>query len=293
MTREILDTASELGVNFIDTAAVYGDGESEAYFGEALRGRRDQFIVATKTYLNDRGTATVAQHLRDRLEQSLKKLETDYVDLFQIHRADPSVPSEEVMLGLAGLVELGMVRAVGCSNYASWRLVESNMVAKTVDAPGFISIQREYSLLNRGAESELAGACEHAGVALIPYFPLASGLLWRGEMTGNERFKLGPTAKPGHILRTKDLLADLSQFARDRQHSLGELAIAWLCAKEVVGPVITGVRSSEQLRANARASTWLLSPEEMTEINEISSTGDEVRADDPFGRLSAPIAKPS
>lgn len=270
---------------------MYGDGESETYFGEALRGRRDQFIVSTKTYLNDRGTTPVARHLRERLEESLRKLETDYVDLYQIHRADPSVPSEEVMQCLADLVELGMVRAIGCSNYSSWRLVESNMCAQSVHAPAFVSIQREYSLLNRSAESELTGACERFGVSLIPYYPLASGLLWREKMNGDERFKLGAVAKPGHIARTKDVLSGLSQFARDRDHALGELAIAWLCAKEVVGPVITGVRSSEQLRANVRASAWQLTPEEMAKVNEISSTGDEVRADDPFGKLSAPVTK--
>jgi aryl-alcohol dehydrogenase-like predicted oxidoreductase len=293
VTREILDTAIELGINFIDTATIYGDGESETYIGEALGGRRNEFIISTKTYLSDRGTTSVAQHLRNRLEQSLHKLGTDYVDLFQIHRADPSIPTDEVMLALNELVDSGMTRAIGCSNYATWRLTESNLRAETVEASRFVSIQREYNLLKRGAEAELVDACCHLGVTLIPYFPLASGLLWRESLSGSERWQLGPVARPAQIERTVAVLSALSKFARESHHSLGELAIAWLVSQDVIGPVITGIRSGDQLRSNARAAEWQLSDEEMTIVNEISSTGDEIRTDDPFSRQKPPGAKTS
>ena len=288
MTREVLDTALDLGINFIDTAAAYGEGESETFFGEALRGRRDQFIVSTKTYLSDRGAVPVAEHLRQRCAESLRKLETDYVDLYQIHRADPNVPTEEVMLGLNELVQAGMVREIGCSNYATWRLAESNLFASDATVAHFVSIQREYNLLKRSAESELVDACRHFDVSIIPYFPLASGLLWRGEFNGKERWPVSSAARQAHIKRAQSVMTALQGFANSAGHTLGQLAIAWLTAKDFTGPVITGVRSAEQLRANAAASEWRLSPDELAIVDEISSMGDEIRADDPFGRAAPP-----
>lgn len=195
------------------------------------------------------------------------------------------------MLGLKELVDLGMAREIRCSNYATWRLAESDIQAETLRAPEFVSIQREYNVLKRGAESELVDACRHFQVTLIPYFPLASGLLRRGRLNGTERRQVGPTVRPAYLERITSILESLTQFAGDAQHSVGELAIAWLASQDVIGPVITSVRSAEQLRANAIACEWRLSLDEIAHINEITSTGEDVRTDDPFGRQSPPIAK--
>lgn len=286
MTRKVLDRAAELGINFIDTAAAYGDGESESYFGAALRGRRDQFVVATKTYLDNR-SGTLATHLHDRVDESLTKLGTDHVDLYQIHRADPSADADDLMEALDDLVRAGKVLEVGCSNYAAWRLVESNLRADRLGVKGFVSIQREYNLLRRGAESELLSACETHGVSLIPYFPLASGLLWRGEVRGDERFRGGATASAAQRARASGVLTELAAFARDAGHSIGELAIAWLAAHGDVASIVVGVRSDDQLEEVARSTAWVLTEDEMAAVNDITSTGEEVRADDPFGRRPA------
>lgn len=191
------------------------------------------------------------------------------------------------MVALDTLVRSGKVRAIGCSNYAAWRLVESNVRSSAMNTAGFVSIQREYNLLKRSAESECVDACRTFKVTLIPYFPLASGLLWRETVRGTERWKVGDVARPAYIDQVSRVLAGLAAFARDANHTLGELAIAWLASHDIVGPVITGIRDVDQLRANVLAANWRLSSEEMATVNALSSMGEEVRADDPFGKLGA------
>lgn len=278
---EIIDAALDLGVNFIDTADVYTGGKSEETIGKAIAKRRDQVVLATKVGSrtgdgpNDVGASR--RHIIAGVEASLRRLGTEYIDLYQIHRFDPHTPFEETMRALDDLVRSGKVRYIGASNYAAWQLCRANDVAEMRGWTPFISIQPHYHMLERSIEKELVPYCEAFGVGIIPYFPLAGGFL-----TG--KYRRGQAPPPGSrgeasayvqqyfTERNFDAVERLEAFAKARGKSMAELAIAWLIARPQVASVIAGVTSVEQLQQNVKASEWELSPKEMEEIEKILSS---------------------
>jgi aryl-alcohol dehydrogenase-like predicted oxidoreductase len=275
-TKRVIDAAFDLGVNFVDTANIYGQGFSEEFLGKALVGRRDEIVLATKFRLQDIGDRRVSDYIISQAEESLRKLQTDRIDLLQVHFPNPAIPAEELLQATNALVETGKVRLIGACNYASWRLAESAFVASTGSMASFQTVQNYYHLFARQTEAEVSPFCEQYGVSILPYHPLAGGFL-----TGKYRLGEDPPpgtrgAKPGGIvdlMRTDDnwgRLALLEKFAAERDRRVNELAIAWLIANPLVASVIAGVSSPEQLAANTAAAGWLLTSEELAQIDSIT-----------------------
>lgn len=274
--QAILDQALELGINFFDTADVYQQGRSEQTIGNAIKSRRDQVILATKVFHNvgpgpnDRGASR--QHIMQGVEASLRRLQTDYIDLYQIHSWDATTPIEETLRALDDLVRAGKVRYVGASNFAAWQLARANLLAEFRGWSPFVTIQPHYHMLERSIERELVPYCEADNIGILPYFPLAGGFL-----TGKyERGQAAPAGSRGESStyvqqymtdKNYTLIEQLSGWASERGHSLGELAHAWLLAQPRVSSVISGATSVEQVRSNAKAAEWQLSPEERAEVN--------------------------
>ena len=277
-TRDILDAALETGINFIDTADVYQGGRSEENIGKALTGRRDQALIATKVFFkvgdgpNDQSASR--QHIMSGVEDSLRRLQTDYIDLYQIHRWDDETPIEETMRALDDLVRAGKVRYIGASNFSSWQLTHANAVAELQGWTQFVSIQPHYHMFEREIEKELIPACDYFGIGILPYFPLAGGFL-----TG--KYQEGQPAPEGSRGETSDYvkkymipesyakLAKLTAFAEEQGHTINELAHAWLLAQPMVSSVISGATKVGHVQANAAAGDWELSPEDVIAVNEI------------------------
>lgn len=269
----ILHRALELGITFIDTAPAYGKGASEEMIGKALDGgQRRQAAIATKA--GSRAYGACRKHLTESLEISLRKLRTDYVDLFQVHFPDFKTPSEETMSTLESIVRQGKARYIGCSNYPAWYMCEAIWTARSNGWAPFVSFQPEYSLLNRAVEKETAPFCEAYGLGIIPYYPLAAGLL-----TG--KYRPGEPPPPGTRATTSRfnakwfndrnfaLVGRLTEFAEKRDHTVAELAVAWLLARPAVSTVITGTTKPSQVEANAKAADWKLTPADMAEIDNL------------------------
>lgn len=274
----ILDAASDLGINFLDSANTYQGGRSEETIGAALKGRRSRFIVATKFFNpvgegpNDRGASRL--HMQYAVESSLRRLQTDCIDLYYVHRWDPSTPVEEMLRGLDDLVRVGKVRYIGASQFMAWQLARANLLAEFHSWTPFIVIQSHYHMLERGVEQEILPYCKDQGVGLIPYFPLAGGFL-----TG--KYQRGKPAPPGSRGETNSYVQQymvdanyttvekLSAWAQARGHSLGELAHAWLLAQPEVSSVISGATKIEQVQQNALSAEWSLTENEKVEINSI------------------------
>ena len=258
-TRAVVDAALEVGVTFFDTAESYGGGKSEEFLGEALRGRRDRVVLATKfggAPAEGRGSRV---EIRRALEGSLERLQTDYVDLYQHHREDHATPLAETIETLDELVREGKIRAYGTSNYSPAKLEEAAGLAQEA----YVSEQSEYSWLEREAEDELLPTCTRLGLAFIPYFPLASGLL-----TG--KYRRGEPPPEGTRLHGREIADEehdrieaLADFAEERGVSLLDVAIGGLAAQEPVASVIAGATKPEQVRANAAAGDWQPSPDEL------------------------------
>jgi len=277
-TARIVHHAIELGVNFVDTADTYTRGVSEEYVGAALRGRRGDMMIATKVYgemgpgPNDRGLSR--QHILNGVEASLRRLGTDYIDLYQVHFWDAETPLDETLRTLDDLVRDGKVRYLGCSNYTGWQTVWALWVADRRGYAPFVSNQPQYSLLERDVERELIPACLAHGIGLIPYSPLAGGLL-TGKYREGEPPPPGTRAESNERMRRRftprafGLVRRLSEWAEARGHTVGELAIAWLAAQPVVSTIIAGARHPEQVEANLRATEWLLTADELSEIDEL------------------------
>ena len=281
-TRAIVAKALDLGVTLFDTADVYGPGGlSEEFLGKALEGRRAEIVLATK-FAMPMGEGPLRRGgsrrwVMQAAEASLRRLGTDWIDLYQMHMPDVGTPIEETLRALEDLVRQGKVRYVGCSNFAGWQVVEAAWTARTSGLTQFVSAQNQYSLLERGIERELVPACNAYGLGVLPYFPLASGLLTgkyrRGEKPA-EGTRLS-TARFGAALSDKnfDKVEKLERFAHDAGHSLLELAFSWLAGQPHVASVIAGATSPEQIEQNVHAAGWKLSAEEQARVNELTAQG--------------------
>jgi aryl-alcohol dehydrogenase-like predicted oxidoreductase len=271
--KGVVDAALEAGITFFDTAELYGDGDSELFLGRALAGRREQATIATKFGMT-RGAGPPRgsrEYIRGAIAGSLRRLGTDHVDLYQYHRPDGVTPIEETLGALDELVAEGKVRLVGSSNMSAEEVEEADEVARARGLARFVSAQNEYSLLRRDAERELVPACERLGLGLIPYFPLASGLL-----TG--KYRRGRPGPPGSRLAervdatddaTWDRVEALESFAHVRGVELLEVAIGGLAAMPAVASVIAGATTPEQVRANATAGRWQPTVSDLEELTAL------------------------
>ena len=275
-STQVVRQAIEEGINFLDTANIYGRGLSEERIGKAIDGIRSQVLIATKVSgsmgdgPNTKGNSR--HHIMQQVEDSLHRLQTDYIDLYQIHFPDPSTPIEETLRALDDLVRQGKARYIGCSNFTAWQVCEAIWTSKALNLTSFVSAQPEYSLLNRSVEHELVPFCHTYGIGILPYFPLASGFLTEKYRQGEpvpEGTRLASNARAQERAFTDKnfaLLGKLENFAEKRGHPIVELAIAWLLGNSSVSSVIAGATRPEQVTANARASDWHLTKEDMEEI---------------------------
>ena len=278
--REVLDAALDEGITLLDTADSYG--ASEARLGALLKGRRDDVVLATKFGSDvtrggldngkDWGARGSRRYIRRAVEASLIRLQTDWIDLYQLHRPDPETPIEETLSVLDDLVREGKVRYVGHSNFSGFQTAHAEWMARTRGYERFISAQNEYSLLKTKAETELVPALQEYGLGLLPYFPLASGLLTgkyrRGaELPEGSRLKLWGMSVSD---RDFDKVERLTAFAEERGRSLLDVAIGGLAARPTVASVIAGATSAEQVRANVAAGSWVPSPEDATALAGIT-----------------------
>ena len=272
----VVDAALDAGINFFDTADAYG--RSERRLAKALGGRREDVVVATKfgsPLGSDRPGGARPEYIGRAVERSLRELATDHIDLYQIHRPDPDTPIADTLAALDELVQAGAVREIGCSNFSADQLVAADEAVKD-GAVRFVSVQNHYNLLQRGDEADVLPTCQRLGLAHIPYFPLASGLLTgkyrRGEPPpeGTRLAAWGDRADAMLSERNFDQIDRLTAWAEARGHSILELAIAWLLAKPTVASVIAGATTVAQVNANT-AVTWQLSAEEVAEVDAITA----------------------
>jgi aryl-alcohol dehydrogenase-like predicted oxidoreductase len=272
-TREVVDAALDAGVTFFDTADVYGNrGGSERFLGEVLTGRRERVLLATK-FGNDMGDGLdgSAEYAGRALRASLERLRTDHVDLFYYHRPDGKTPTAETLGAMQELVGEGLTRAIGCSNFSAEQLAEADELARASGGPRFVAVQNHYSLLERDAEQDELPAARRLGVAFVPYFPLASGLL-TGKYRRGEPMPEG-TRLAGREIDDEQLerIEELDAFARERGHTLLELAIAALASQPGIPAVNAGATSAEQVRANAAAAGWELTADELAELSSVAA----------------------
>jgi aryl-alcohol dehydrogenase-like predicted oxidoreductase len=284
--------ALDIGITFFDTADVYPlgkSGMSERYLGEALGERRKDVIVATK-FGSPRNRSAGAvpgghaqgggsrRYIMQAVETSLRDLRTDYIDLYQMHRPDPLTSIDETVRALDDLIRQGKVRYVGCSNFPAWRVVDAVRVAQALGTERFVSCQDEYSLLVRYVDPELVPAMESLGLGMLPYFPLAGGMLTGkydldGPLPQGTRFSQWPQALTERFLAepNRAMYAALKAFCHERGRSILELAISWLLMRPTVSCVIAGASTPEQLKQNVEAAAWKLSAEEMEQVDRITA----------------------
>ncbi len=276
-STEVVEAALEAGINYFDTADIYGGTKSEEFLGQALGKDRADVLVATKfgMPLGAGRKGAAPNYVKSALEDSLRRLGTDYVDLYQLHEPDPATPIADTLGALADLVHEGKVREIGCSNFSAVQLREAEE-AVAAGAPRFVSVQNEYSLLHREPELEVLPECERLGLAFIPYYPLKAGLL-SGKYRPGEPAPAGtrlagmPADRQGAILTPGNLetVGALQRFAEERGHRVLELAIAWLAAQRPVACVIAGATRAEQVWANVNAADWVLTDEDLARIGAI------------------------
>jgi aryl-alcohol dehydrogenase-like predicted oxidoreductase len=274
-TARVVDAAIDAGINLFDTADIYGGTKSEVFLGRALAGRRHRVVIATKFGMRVDATKKGArpEYVKQAAEDSLKRLGTDWIDLYQLHEPDPAVPIADTLGALDDLVHAGKVREIGCSNFSAEQIRAARGAVRK-GAASFASVQNEYSLLHREPEREVLPECERAGLAFLPYFPLASGLL-----TG--KYTRGTGAPEGSRLRQSwaasrflsderlAIVEQLTAWALSHRHSMLELAFSWLAAHPPVASVIAGATSPEQVRSNAAAAVWRFSASDLAEIDAI------------------------
>jgi 1-deoxyxylulose-5-phosphate synthase len=276
VVNDMLDAALDLGINFIDSADVYTGGQSEVTLGNALKGRWDKVVLATKFFWatgdgpNDRGGSRY--HMLNSVDASLRRLQSDHIDLYYLHRWDVSTPIEETLRGLDDLIRMGKVRYIGASDLAAWQLAKANLLAEFRGWTAFAALQSHYHMLERDVEREVLPYCAAHGVGFVPYFPLAGGFL-----TG--KYRRGQPAPAGSRGESSDYvkgymtdanyerIEKLEAWAAEHGHGLGDLAQAWLLAQPAVCSVISGATRLDQIQANVRAVEWKLSQAELEEVN--------------------------
>ena len=281
-TRAVVDAAFDAGITLFDTADIYGTphGSSEECLGAALKGRREEIVLATKFGMDmkglngaDRGARGSRSYIIRAVEASLRRLGTDYIDLYQLHEPDPATPIEETLSALDDLVRAGKVRYLGSSKFAGWQIADADWTARTAGHTPFISAQNQYSLLHREVEAEVVPACERFGLGLLPFFPLDSGLL-------SGKYQRGMTPPAGTRLSLEryqpwldgadwDTIEALTAYGRERGHSLLDVAIAGLAAQPAVSSVIAGATTPEQVRANAAAGQWQLTADDVAGLDRV------------------------
>jgi aryl-alcohol dehydrogenase-like predicted oxidoreductase len=278
-TAAVLDAALGAGITLFDTADIYGGSNSERLMGEVLEGRRDEFVLATKFGMEMRGAEGVPdaprgsrEYIRWAIEGSLQRLRVDRVDLYQYHKPDGITPLEETLAALDELVGEGLVDAIGCSNFSASQLEEAERISRQRGLARFVTLQNEYSLLQREIEAEVVPACERLNVSILPFFPLASGLLTgkyrRGE-SGPEGSRLSSREQAGSDEQF-DVIEALEAFAETRGIGILDVAIAGLAAQPAVASVIAGATQPEQVAANVAAIGWQPSDAELAELNRIA-----------------------
>jgi aryl-alcohol dehydrogenase-like predicted oxidoreductase len=280
-SRKVIHKALDSGITLFDTADMYGNrGGSETIIGEVLGARRKDIVLATKFgwEMDDSGRQRGAsrRYILSAVEASLKRLRTDWIDLYQYHKPDPLTPLEETLATLDDLVHQGKVRYVGCSNMPAWQVAKSQEIARARNTTAFISCQDEYSLIVRNVvEPQLSAAMEHYGLGLLPFFPLASGLLSgkyaRNNMPADGRLSQAKRWADKYLNESNWAKVEkLEAFARARGHTLLELAFSWLACKAPVTSVIAGATTPAQVEANVKAADWQLTAEDMAEVDKIT-----------------------
>ncbi|WP_319459808.1 aldo/keto reductase [Micromonospora sp. RTP1Z1] len=282
-TRAVVDAALDAGINFFDTADIYGEpqGASEELLGQALKGRRDDVVVATKFGMDmhglngpDHGARGARRYIARAVEASLRRLDTDHIDLYQMHEPDPGTPIDETLAALDDLVRAGKVRYLGNSNFAGWQIADADWTASSQGRARFISAQNHYSLLERSVEAEVIPACERFGLGMLPFFPLANGLL-TGKYKRSEAPPAGSRLAGGGRYAERLAAADwdtieaLEAYAAARGITLLQVAIGGLAARPAVTSVIAGATTPEQVRANAEAGTWQPTDEDLDALDAI------------------------
>ena len=281
-TKAVIHAAFDAGITLFDTADVYGDkGGSEALMGEVIGPIRQQIVLASKFAAPMNAAETLKggsrRYIMQAVEASLTRLKTDYLDLYQMHRMDPDTPIEESLRALSDLVQQGKIRYFGCSNFSAWRVVEAQWTARALGLPGFICAQDEYSLVKRDHEADLIPALTEYGLGLLPYFPLASGLLtgkYRRNQPMPEGARLTNTQRLAdrYLSERNWLISEkLADIAEARGHTALELAFSWLLARKPVASVIAGATKPEQIAQNVAAGGWMLSAEELAEVDQITA----------------------
>lgn len=276
-THAVIDAAIDAGIDFFDTAETYGGGNSEHFIGTGLKGRRDTVFLATKfghsrSHIEGKPKGS-PESIRVAVEQSLKKLQTDRIDLYQQHRPDPETPVLDTMGALEDLVTAGKIRFYGCSYYSGAQMLEAVDAAKKAGLKGFVTAQNAWNMLERDIEADLIPVCETNGIGLLPYFPIARGLL-------SGKYRRGSAAPAGSRLAGDDnlatanfdLLERLEAYAGDHGYDLLTLAISWLAAQPSIASIICGASRPEQMAANAGAARWKLSAANLEEIDALLST---------------------
>ena len=272
----VISQCIDSGINFIDTSNSYGATLSEEYIGRSLVGRRDGVVLATKVSSrmaegpNQAGNSRI--HIMDQIDASLARLQTDYIDLYQIHWWDDNTPIEETLRALDDLVHDGKIRYFGCSNFSSWQVCESVWTSRSVGINSFVSVQPHYSMMERSIESELLPFCQKYDVGVLPYYPLANGFLTgkyrRGENIP-EGTRLGVNDRGMFTEENFDLIEKLDSFSSKREKTVLDLAFAWLLARDEISSVIAGATSAEQVVSNAATAEFVLTKEEYNEVSSI------------------------
>jgi|KBSSwiStaDraftv2_1062776.scaffolds.fasta_scaffold24213_4 aryl-alcohol dehydrogenase-like predicted oxidoreductase len=282
-SQAVVDKALDLGVTLFDTADYYGTkpGEAETVLGRTLGARRKDIVLVTKFGVDMAGNGMARdssrRYILQAVEGSLKRLGTDWIDVYMIHWPDYETPMEETLRALDDLIAAGKIRYIACSNLETWRVVDAVWTARSNGLHPFIAAENQYSLLAREAEADMIPALEHQGLGFLPYFPLASGMLTgkytRGGASGASGRLADNFLRLGDVFmseRNFDIVEALDAFARERGHTLLELAISWLASKPVVSSVICGATKPEQVEQNVAAAGWALTPEELADIDKIS-----------------------
>ncbi len=280
-SKKVIDAAVDAGINLFDTADVYGRGASEEIIGRALLGRRDRVVIATK-FRSPMGDGPDEQggsrsYIFRAAEASLRRLQTDYIDLYQMHAPDPATPIEETLEALNDLIRVGKVRYIGSSNFDGWQIADAAWTARERHLNPMISSQNHYSLVERSVEREVIPACRHFGVGMLPYFPLASGLLTGKYRRGQEApagSRLSSSGAAARFLSDArfDVAEALERFATERNITLLDVAIGGLAAQPQVASVIAGATKPEQIAANVKAGEWKPTPEDLEEIDQLAPT---------------------